>query len=263
MTKKLQQILAFGFGVAFVIALLVLAVAIPSPTAFQYTVFRVVLALAAAGVAAMIPGFLQITLSEWIRAGGALGVFVVVYFYNPASLVVPPPEPTVTIKPPSVIDLRTSKSPHQTDEERLNAEAVLVVPFLYENTRQPAKSAKIKKETASFKLDEREYSFTWRFYANQHQENIGKWLGIEGDVYPKTIMAGETEYHETIFKENQATTWGDLINQLIDSKLSRLSITIKSEVADQTLTVECNADLDFLRASIDKEPIMRATLPCI
>jgi hypothetical protein len=87
MTKGLQQILAFVFGVAFVVVLLVLAVEIPNPTSFQYTTFRVILALAASGIAVMIPGFLHVTISTWIRAGGALGVFVVVFFFNPASLV--------------------------------------------------------------------------------------------------------------------------------------------------------------------------------
>ena len=90
MTKKLQQILAFVFGVTFVVVLIFLAVAIPDPTSFQYTIFRVILALAASGIAVMIPGFLQVTISNWLRAGGALGVFVVVYFFNPASLVVTP-----------------------------------------------------------------------------------------------------------------------------------------------------------------------------
>jgi hypothetical protein len=39
-------------------------------------------------VAAMISGFLEIEVSKWIRAGGALGVWVVVYFYMPARIVV-------------------------------------------------------------------------------------------------------------------------------------------------------------------------------
>src|SRR5262245_15907864 len=87
MTKKTQQRAAFGFGVVFIVATLALAIAFPNPTLFQFTVFRIVLALAAAGVAAMIPGFIELQVSEWIRAGGALAVFVLVYFYNPASLV--------------------------------------------------------------------------------------------------------------------------------------------------------------------------------
>ncbi|HTG34132.1 MAG TPA: hypothetical protein VLB76_14485 [Thermoanaerobaculia bacterium] len=87
MTKRSERLAAFAFGVIFVIVLLALALFVSNPTPFQYIVFRVVLALAAAGVAAMIPGFLQIQIAQWIRAGGALAVFVIVFFYNPAQLV--------------------------------------------------------------------------------------------------------------------------------------------------------------------------------
>ncbi|MGH9762609.1 MAG: hypothetical protein ACREAC_17450, partial [Blastocatellia bacterium] len=89
MSKKAEKLLAFGFGVVFVVTMLILAIAFPSPTAFQYMVFRIVLALATAGVAVMIPGFIEVNISTWLRAGGALAVFVVVYFYNPASLIAP------------------------------------------------------------------------------------------------------------------------------------------------------------------------------
>lgn len=85
-----QVIVAFSFGIAFVIVLMVVAFVFPNPTSFQYNVFRIVLSLSAAGVAAMIPGFINVELnksSEFvIRAGGALAVFVIVYFFNPASL---------------------------------------------------------------------------------------------------------------------------------------------------------------------------------
>ncbi len=81
-----QQITAFTFGVIFVTALLVLAVKFPEPTSFQYMVFRIVLALAAGGVGAMIPGFLKVEVKPGIRAGGALAVFVIVFFFNPAKL---------------------------------------------------------------------------------------------------------------------------------------------------------------------------------
>ena len=102
MNRTTQQVLAFGFGIVFVITLLVLALAVPRPTPFQYTIFRVVLALAVAGVAAMIPGFLQVTISALLRAGGALAVFVIVYFYNPAAtdpnILVTPPNGDITLK---------------------------------------------------------------------------------------------------------------------------------------------------------------------
>jgi hypothetical protein len=89
MTKSQERLLAFIFGAVFVIALIALAIVFPSPTAFQYTVFRIVLALAVAGVASMISGFLEITLSPWLRAGGALAVFSIVYFYSPAQMIAP------------------------------------------------------------------------------------------------------------------------------------------------------------------------------
>jgi hypothetical protein len=86
MRKTDEKKLAYIFGVVFVVMLLAVALFVPNPTAFQYTVFRIVLALAAAGVAAMIPGFLEVTISTWLRAGGALAIFVIVYFYAPAAL---------------------------------------------------------------------------------------------------------------------------------------------------------------------------------
>ena len=94
--------IASGFGVAFILMLLLIAVFCPNPTSFQCLVFRVVLALAAAGVAAMISGFLTVHVGTVIKASGAIAVFVIIYFFNPAALVVnpeagpPTPKKTVT-----------------------------------------------------------------------------------------------------------------------------------------------------------------------
>lgn len=85
---QIGVILAFVFGVVFVTALLALVIFIPNPTVPQFEVIRIILALAAGGVAAMIPGFLNLKLGVGtnlaLRAGGALAVFAVVYFYSPA-----------------------------------------------------------------------------------------------------------------------------------------------------------------------------------
>src|SRR5689334_18269857 len=89
-----QIAIAFVFGVTFLIGLIVLAIKFPSPTPFQYSTFRIVLSLAAAGVGAMIPGFMNLELTPsaglLIRAGGALAVFLIVFFFNPARLAAPP-----------------------------------------------------------------------------------------------------------------------------------------------------------------------------
>ncbi len=54
----------------------------PDPSESQYLVFRIMLALGAAGVAAAIPGFLNVNYKNIISAGGALAVFVVVLFFT-------------------------------------------------------------------------------------------------------------------------------------------------------------------------------------
>jgi hypothetical protein len=84
-----EKVAAFTFGVIFVVTLLVFAITVPNPTESQFFIFRIVLALAAAGVAAIIPGFLNIeskTALYAIRAGGALGVFLLVYLVNPPAV---------------------------------------------------------------------------------------------------------------------------------------------------------------------------------
>ena len=91
-TFTAQVIVAFAFGIIFVVTLMVLAVKFPHPTPFQYNVFRIVLSLAVAGAAAMLPGFINIELNPMvgllIRAGGTLAVFVIIYFFNPAQMAI-------------------------------------------------------------------------------------------------------------------------------------------------------------------------------
>jgi hypothetical protein len=92
--------LAFTFGVVFVAALLVFALFVPNPTIQQFEIVRIILALAAGGVAAIIPGFLNLQVGAGthltLRAGGALAVFAIVYFYSPAHWVPPSPSTNIT-----------------------------------------------------------------------------------------------------------------------------------------------------------------------
>ena len=90
-TPLWEKITAFLFGAIFLATFLVIAIIFPNPTPFQYTIFRIILSLACAGVAAVIPGFLSVrtdNLRIVIRAGGAIAVFVIVYLLNPAQLAV-------------------------------------------------------------------------------------------------------------------------------------------------------------------------------
>lgn len=74
-------------GVGLLIAIILLVVLIPCPSKSQYLVFRIVIALAAAGLATVIPGFIKVNLNKGITAGGAIAVFALIYFFDPASTV--------------------------------------------------------------------------------------------------------------------------------------------------------------------------------
>jgi hypothetical protein len=90
----LSSILAFAFGIIFIVTILLLVIIFPTPTAAQYETFRIVIALAAGGLAAVIPGLLNVNLTVGltanqklaVKAGGAMAVFVIVYFYSPAQI---------------------------------------------------------------------------------------------------------------------------------------------------------------------------------
>src|SRR5258707_9851452 len=88
-SKAWEKITAVVFGVAFVCVLLVIALFISHPTPFQIFVFRVVLALAAAGLGAIIPGLIQVQAGPFVRAGGAIALFVIVFWFNPPQLLAP------------------------------------------------------------------------------------------------------------------------------------------------------------------------------
>jgi Protein of unknown function (DUF4019) len=80
-----EIVAAFCFGVVFLTTILTTALFKPDPTPYQYTVFRIILALAAAGIGAILPGFFEIK-NKIISAGGALALFLVVFYGAPAAL---------------------------------------------------------------------------------------------------------------------------------------------------------------------------------
>ena len=76
-------LLACALGVTFLIVMIVMAVNYPNPNAFQLKVFTTTLALAAGGFGAIIPGSLVIVHKNFVRAGGAVGLVVLVLFFQP------------------------------------------------------------------------------------------------------------------------------------------------------------------------------------
>jgi hypothetical protein len=86
--RRVETGLAFAFGCLALAVVLWLAFRAETLSEQQFEILRVVLALAGGGVAAVIPGFLDVGVQAGaklaLRAGGALAVFVVLYFWSPA-----------------------------------------------------------------------------------------------------------------------------------------------------------------------------------
>lgn len=86
MVKNKDKYLGFVFGLVFVVIILITTFTTPNPTSYQYSVYRIVLSLAAGGVGAVLPGVLEVKFKGWLRASGAAAFFIIVYFYNPVAL---------------------------------------------------------------------------------------------------------------------------------------------------------------------------------
>jgi hypothetical protein len=91
-TIGVDKLLAFCFGVFFALILLLIAIFDRKPSPIGILIYRVLLALVAAGVGAVLPGMIDVNINALTRAGGAIALFVVVYRFNPASTVSGPPE---------------------------------------------------------------------------------------------------------------------------------------------------------------------------
>jgi hypothetical protein len=87
-TRQLEMGLAFVFGCVALATVLWLGFRAETLTEQQFEILRIVFALAGGGVGAVIPGFLDVNMKAGaklaLRAGGALAVFVVLYFWSPA-----------------------------------------------------------------------------------------------------------------------------------------------------------------------------------
>jgi hypothetical protein len=91
--------LTTALGIGAILLLMILSALVPEPAQFQLQVFRVVLALGAGAVVAALPGMLSFEgaiRENWkIRGSGAVGIFVLLYFFNPAERVIPSSDPVV------------------------------------------------------------------------------------------------------------------------------------------------------------------------
>lgn len=79
----IQSIVLPLIGVFGLISMMFVVIYNPLPSKFQSGVYWTVLSLAAAAFAAMIPGFVKFKHQESIKAGGAVAIFLIMYFFVP------------------------------------------------------------------------------------------------------------------------------------------------------------------------------------
>jgi len=88
----METLLAFGFGLVFCVVLAYAGLRNqPITDPGQFFFLRVLAAISAAGVAAVIPGMLDVKIGKGkllaIKGAGALGVFIIVFLVNPPELI--------------------------------------------------------------------------------------------------------------------------------------------------------------------------------
>ena len=86
MTKKQQVTFGAITGLVLLLILLAIALIVRCPTNFQNNIFIIILALAGAAFASIIPGLIEVKYRQIITAAGALAVFVIIFFMKPTQL---------------------------------------------------------------------------------------------------------------------------------------------------------------------------------
>jgi len=81
---RLPSKMPFWFSVAAFAALFAISLFVPGWAQQNNDLSKTLLALAAAGVATTLPGFLNFEINNFVKAGGALAAFVLVFLVNPA-----------------------------------------------------------------------------------------------------------------------------------------------------------------------------------
>lgn len=89
--KRLKHIgsqVSFWVGLGITLLILLLSLFLPCPTASQFQLFRIALAIGIASFTGSLPGFFKIAPNVVVKVGTGLAVFLICYFTNPATIVI-------------------------------------------------------------------------------------------------------------------------------------------------------------------------------
>jgi hypothetical protein len=109
-----EKITLFAFGTFFLIVLLIISWFDRQPSISSWFIYICVLAMAAGGVAALLPGAINVDISPGIRGGGALAIAVLVFYFG-KDRVTAAPIVQVVEGLTSHLDFPTPVNPQQSD----------------------------------------------------------------------------------------------------------------------------------------------------
>lgn len=196
--KDLEKYAIFLFGVIFLAVILTIVLLIPTPTLTQFFTFRLILALAAGGVGALIPGFIQfehvLSHGPLVRGGGAVAFAATVWFSNPAQFAIK------SIEDPPAFDAGPYMAEYivALDMEnhslsyallsKLDRASISAVAYsqLITNARKPLgkriAGPFLQNTATASQLNGRNGPFIFNAYQSTFAKKLGVWLEIAGVV---------------------------------------------------------------------------------
>ena len=194
--NNLEKSAVFTFGIIFLSIILVLVCFIPTPTFAQFFAFRLTMALSAAGIGALLPGFLRLDIplsaKGGIRAGGALALFASVWFVNPATLGIDiqiPPREDAQIQIDEflrLIDARDHKAAYallpKKNREQLKEEDFVSMSMQVRDPLGNIQRRVLVSKSTPNQINGVQGPFVVHVYQSRFSENSNVWLEVVSTI---------------------------------------------------------------------------------
>lgn len=81
-----NKYITLGIGFVFVILSFVISMVIDNPSEFKMFIIRSTFAVGCAALASFIPGWINVNIKGYVKAGGAIAIILIFYFFNPPAM---------------------------------------------------------------------------------------------------------------------------------------------------------------------------------
>jgi hypothetical protein len=232
-----ERYVVIALGFILVAAFLAIIFLDIKPDATQWGIVRVLLALMAAAAGALLPGFIEVDGQKagWqLRAGGAVALFVMVFFglAQPEPAPAPAPPPAISFRTLSTLDIRAGKA---DNPENSSMAVVLGVGF---DSEEPVT---VQSLTATLEAGET-VSLVAVHYTALTTRPDGGWLPHDGNFAPGPFEAGNREI--AFYPRSGDLKWGDFARDVLADPPGVVRVTVNARLndSDQLTTISCTVD---------------------